>query len=51
MHVVDFSVEFNMSSTFNLSYLRRYYPPETEDPSSIALGERPPDAKHPGLLA
>jgi len=44
-YVIDVHADFNMSSIFNVSDLRKYYPPETEVQKlrTIALGERSPD--------
>jgi len=45
---VDIPAEFNISSTFNVSDLRKYYPPEAEDAQlrTIAMREEAPDAEH-----
>jgi len=46
-YVVDIPSEFNMSLTFNVSNLRKYYPPESEDAQfrTIAMKEGSLDAE------
>lgn len=48
VYVIDIPAEYNMSPTFNVSELKKYYLPETEDAQLriIALGEGLTDVKH-----
>ena len=45
-YVIDLPQEFNMSSTFNVADLRKFYPPEDEDPQLRTIDSQvgPPDA-------